>query len=107
MNKRAAATLFALSISTASSFSTLITFDVDGTLVSSSPGWEEGAHGKSFIHAVNSVLIKEDNNKTTKTIPQLLEKHQFHGSTDGLILMRLARKIMGAEPLRKKMRPQN
>ena len=25
-----------------SSFSTLITFDVDGTLVSSSPGWELG-----------------------------------------------------------------
>lgn len=25
-----------------SSFSTLITFDVDGTLVSSSPGWEQG-----------------------------------------------------------------
>jgi phosphoglycolate phosphatase-like HAD superfamily hydrolase len=86
-------------ISKASSFSTLITFDVDGTLVSSSPGWEEGAHGRSFTHAVNAVLIKKkDGNSSSahETIPQLLEKHEFHGSTDGLILMRLARKLMGA-----------
>lgn len=81
----------------ASSFSTLITFDVDGTLVSSSPGWEEGAHGKSFTHAVNSVLIKDDDFNEQATIPQLLEKHEFHGSTDGLILMRLARKILGKD----------
>lgn len=89
--------IITLFISGASSFSTLITFDVDGTLVSSSPGWEEGAHGKSFTHAVNSVLIKDDNNfnENAATIPQLLEKHEFHGSTDGLILMRLARKMLG------------
>ena len=120
-----------LCISKASSFSTLITFDVDGTLVSSSPGkhlhseheyvtyrlvedsylltgsdvlpyllyhqsgWEEGAHGRSFTHAVNSVLMNNEDS-AGGTIPQLLEKHEFHGSTDGLILMRLARKMMGA-----------
>lgn len=83
-----------LCISQASSFSTLITFDVDGTLVSSYPGWEMGAHGRSFTHAVNSVLMKNDD-AAGGTIPQLLEKHEFHGSTDGLILMRLARKMMG------------
>ena len=65
--------LITLFISGASSFSTLITFDVDGTLVSSSPGWEEGAHGKSFTHAVNSVLIKDDDfNEKAAKIPQLL-----------------------------------
>jgi phosphoglycolate phosphatase-like HAD superfamily hydrolase len=84
-----------------SSFSTLITFDVDGTLVSSSPGWEEGAHARSFTHAVNSILVKsndddDDASASPSTIPQLLEKHEYHGSTDGLILMRLARKMMGA-----------
>ena len=84
-------------ISKTSSFSTLITFDVDGTLVSSSPGWETGAHGRSFPHAVNSILMngEDSTGATTQTIPQLLEKHEFHGSTDGLILMRLARKMMG------------
>lgn len=89
-----------LCTSKVSSFSTLITFDVDGTLVSSSPGWEDGAHGRSFIHAVNSVLIKNEDVASSsvqqQTIPQLLEKHEFHGSTDGLILMRLARKMLGA-----------
>ena len=30
------------------------------------------------------------------TIPELLEKHEFHGSTDGLILLRLARKMLGS-----------
>ena len=33
--------------------------------------------------------------KSTRTIPELLEKHEFHGSTDGLILLRLARKLLG------------
>ncbi len=88
--------LLVLCISNVSSFSTLITFDVDGTLVSSSPGWEEGAHGRSFTHAVNSVLMNNKDASASGTIPQLLEKHEFHGSTDGLILMRLARKMMGA-----------
>ena len=60
-----------------SSFSTLITFDVDGTLVSSSPGWEEGAHARSFTHAVNSILVKsndddDDASASPSTIPQLL-----------------------------------
>ena len=61
-------------------------------------GWEEGAHGRSFTHAVNSILMNNDEDSASAggTIPQLLEKHEFHGSTDGLILMRLARKMMGA-----------
>ncbi len=57
----------------------VITFDVDGTLVSSSPGWEEGAHGRSFTHAVNSVLMNNKDASAGGTIPQLLEKHEFHG----------------------------
>mmetsp|Transcript_12660 Transcript_12660/g.26906 ORF Transcript_12660/g.26906 Transcript_12660/m.26906 type:complete len:335 (-) Transcript_12660:105-1109(-) len=78
-------------------FSTLITFDVDGTLVSSSPGWEKGAHGRSFVHAVDTVLGgKSGTAFPVRTIPEILEKHEFHGSTDGLILLRLARKTLGS-----------
>ncbi|KAL7529482.1 hypothetical protein ACHAXR_002990 [Thalassiosira sp. AJA248-18] len=77
------------------SFSTLITFDVDGTLVSSSPGWEKGAHGRSFVHAVDTIVGRDESMATKTTIPELLEKHEFHGSTDGLILLRLARKMLG------------
>ncbi|KAL7468355.1 hypothetical protein ACHAXS_008578 [Conticribra weissflogii] len=80
----------------AKSFSTLITFDVDGTLVSSSPGWEKGAHGRSFVHAVDTVLCgKSGTASPSRTIPDILEKHEFHGSTDGLILLRLAQKTLG------------
>mmetsp|Transcript_28582 Transcript_28582/g.51659 ORF Transcript_28582/g.51659 Transcript_28582/m.51659 type:complete len:335 (-) Transcript_28582:62-1066(-) len=78
------------------SFSTLITFDVDGTLVSSSPGWERGAHGRSFLHAVDTILGRDKSMVAKTTIPELLEKHEFHGSTDGLILLRLARKMLGS-----------
>eukprot|EP00581_Thalassiosira_minuscula_P017463 CAMPEP_0183731062 /NCGR_PEP_ID=MMETSP0737-20130205/34279_1 /TAXON_ID=385413 /ORGANISM="Thalassiosira miniscula, Strain CCMP1093" /LENGTH=338 /DNA_ID=CAMNT_0025963697 /DNA_START=56 /DNA_END=1072 /DNA_ORIENTATION=- len=88
---------FESSILPTSSFSTLITFDVDGTLVSSSPGWERGAHGRSFVHAVDTILGPNKSMDATKaTIPDLLEKHEFHGSTDGLILLRLARKMLGS-----------
>ena len=90
-----------VSLATAcSAFTTLITFDVDGTLVSSSPGWECGAHGRSFVHAVDSILLgtESDPSKriTGKTIPDLLHGAEFHGSTDGLILLRLARKALGS-----------
>ena len=78
-------------------FTTLITFDVDGTLISSSPGWEQGAHGRSFIHAVDTIVLEplSLNRIGGKTIPDLLEGPEFHGSTDGLILLRLARKAAG------------
>jgi phosphoglycolate phosphatase-like HAD superfamily hydrolase len=89
-----------LLVPTSNSFSTLITFDVDGTLVSSSPGWEEGAHGRAFAHAVDTILGAREDGKQLigkRTIPELLEKHEFHGSTDGLILLRLARKAFGMD----------
>jgi len=84
-----------------SAFNTLITFDVDGTLISSSPGWEKGAHGRSFVHAVDSVLLESTTSDITtqikgKTIPDILEGPEFHGSTDGLILLRLAKKALGS-----------
>ena len=85
-----------LCLSSVHGFSTLITFDVDGTLVSSSPGWEKGAHGRSFIHAVDEVLGRDDAIGPSATIPELLESHEFHGSTDGLILLRLARRLLGS-----------
>lgn len=90
-----------LILSTCSAFNTLITFDVDGTLISSSPGWEQGAHGRSFVHAVDSVLLESTTSDITKrikgkTIPDILEGPEFHGSTDGLILLRLAKKALGS-----------
>jgi len=88
-----------IGLSSCSAFNTLITFDVDGTLVSSSPGWERGAHGRAFVHAVDSMLLGSappSQRIGGKTIPDLLDSHEFHGSTDGLILMRLARKALGS-----------
>jgi len=64
---------------TSNSLSQIYHFDIaDGTLVSSSPGWEKGAHGRSFVHAVE-LATKTDAKK--KTVSDLLEKHEFHGST--------------------------
>mmetsp|Transcript_23405 Transcript_23405/g.50693 ORF Transcript_23405/g.50693 Transcript_23405/m.50693 type:complete len:306 (+) Transcript_23405:398-1315(+) len=57
------------------------------------------AHGRSFVHAVDTILGDRDDESSMvaskQTIPELLEKHEFHGSTDGLILLRLARKLLG------------
>lgn len=90
-------TLFVSLLAPCFTFTTLITFDVDGTLISSSPGWEQGAHGRSFIHAVDTIVLEplSLNRIGGKTIPDLLEGPEFHGSTDGLILLRLVRKAVG------------
>ena len=75
---------------------TLITFDVDGTLVKGSGGGSDvSAHARAFSHAVGTVL-----GDGTPTIPvaEAIPRHKFHGSTDGLILLRLARATLGVEP---------
>lgn len=72
---------------------TLITFDVDGTLVSSS-GWAESAHGRAYPKAVAEVFQAETTEKglsEVPAVPAILSTPEFHGSTDGLILLRLAR----------------
>ena len=76
---------------------TLLTFDVDGTLVSSS-GWAESAHGRAYPHAVKTVLGQGQHD--VPSVPDALRREEYHGSTDGLILLRLARAALQTPPQR-------
>jgi phosphoglycolate phosphatase-like HAD superfamily hydrolase len=75
---------------------TLITFDVDGTLVKGSGrAAAESAHARAFSHAVSEIL---GGGKQVPPVAEALPRHLYHGSTDGLILLRLARATLGVEP---------
>mmetsp|Transcript_11575 Transcript_11575/g.13625 ORF Transcript_11575/g.13625 Transcript_11575/m.13625 type:complete len:334 (+) Transcript_11575:43-1044(+) len=75
---------------------TLVTFDVDGTLVrSTGEKAEAGAHSRAFSHAVGNVL---GNNQEIMPVAKALPNNKFQGSTDGLILLRLARATLDIEP---------
>ena len=74
---------------------TLLTFDVDGTLVSSG-GWAESAHGRAYPHAVSTILTSDQS--PIPAVPDALEREQYHGSTDGLILLRLAQATIQKSP---------
>jgi len=77
---------------------TLITFDVDGTLVSGSgKKADASAHSRAFGYAVEMVL-GDGNPAQAKLVGDVLPKELYHGSTDGLILLRLARATLGIEP---------
>lgn len=77
---------------------TLLTFDVDGTLVSSS-GWAESAHGRAYPHAVKTILSNNSEKPVNvPSVPDALKREEYHGSTDGLILLRLARAALGTPP---------
>lgn len=81
---------------------TLLTFDVDGSLVSSS-GWAESAHGRAYPHAVKTILGNDSRNNGKKpvnvpSVPDALKREEYHGSTDGLILLRLARAALDTPP---------
>ena len=100
---------------------TLITFDVDGTLLhsphkqhSSTTSTANGgavdvdqqrptAHSRAFSHAVGHVLGNDNNNKndpcSIAPVHTLLPREHVAGSTDGLILLRLARAALHMEPL--------
>ena len=75
---------------------TLITFDVDGTLVSGSgQASDASAHSRAFASAVGSVL----GSGTPTALPaELLPREKFYGSTDGLILLNMARAAFGTPP---------
>jgi len=93
----ASSVLFLSALYTVFSFGhafTLLTFDVDGTLVSSS-GWADSAHGRAYPYAVSKILGQ---NKSVKPVPDVLKRDDFHGSTDGLILLRLARAALDVPP---------
>lgn len=68
---------------------TLITFDVDGTLVAGSgKKADTSAHSRAFGVAVGRLL--SENGKPTLPVAEALPRRDYHGSTDGLILLRLA-----------------
>lgn len=68
---------------------TLITFDVDGTLVKGSgQATVESAHAKSYSFAISQIL---NQGQPIPGVADVLPRNLYHGSTDGLILLRLAR----------------
>jgi phosphoglycolate phosphatase-like HAD superfamily hydrolase len=75
---------------------TLITFDVDGTLVrGSGEAAAKSAHALAFAHAVGQVL---GGGTSITPVAEALPRRSYEGSTDGLILLRLARATLGIEP---------
>ena len=85
--------LLATASMTSASRATLITFDVDGTLVKGSgQAAEASAHAKAFASAVGSVL---GSTGPTPLPAAILPPHKYHGSTDGLIALRLAEAALG------------
>ena len=72
---------------------TLLTFDVDGTLLQgSSKQTEVSAHAKAFMHATGKVF--HDDSEYEKKFPSPLHfipGDRYHGSTDGLIALNLAK----------------
>ena len=76
---------------------TLITFDVDGTLVKGSgKAADSSAHSRAFGIACGKILA--EGGAETELVSKVLPRRDFHGSTDGLILLRLARQALGVQP---------
>jgi phosphoglycolate phosphatase-like HAD superfamily hydrolase len=84
---------------------TLLTFDVDGTLIhGTGPAMAEGAHAQAFQHALTTVLGSNNSDGADTTsriiipVADALPRQLYQGSTDGLILLRYARAVLGVEP---------
>ena len=87
--------LAATTTHTATAF-TLLTFDVDGTLIQGSgQAAAAAAHARAFSHAVAKVLGVS--NQNIPPVAEALPQHLYHGSMDGLILLRLAEATLGME----------
>jgi phosphoglycolate phosphatase-like HAD superfamily hydrolase len=73
---------------------TLVTFDVDGTLVKgTSVGLEVTAHSRAFMHAVGR-LFSEDGaafEQKYSTPLHLIPEEKYHGCTDGLISLNIVK----------------
>ena len=76
---------------------TLITFDVDGTLVKGSAGQsaEKSVHARAFAHGVSKVL---GGGAAVPLPAAVLPSEKYHGSTDGLIALRVADAVLGVPP---------
>lgn len=74
---------------------TLITFDVDGTLLKGSgEAMEASAHSRAYSHAVSTILNDGD---PIIPVSEALPIELYHGSTDGLILLRLAKATLNID----------
>lgn len=72
---------------------TLLTFDVDGTLLQgSSKQTEVSAHAKAFMHATGKLFHSDSSYEKKYPSPlQFVPSDRYHGSTDGLISLNLAK----------------
>jgi FMN phosphatase YigB (HAD superfamily) len=70
---------------------TLITFDVDGTLLhGSSAQAEVSAHARAFMNAAGKTICNDNEyEKKFNTPLHFVPPEKYHGCTDGLIMMNL------------------
>lgn len=73
---------------------TLITFDVDGTLVQgSSHAPDVTSHAKAFLHGAGKVMIGDDSFELKHSTPlDFIPGANYHGCTDGLISLHLIKR---------------
>lgn len=78
---------------------TLITFDVDGTLIQgSSLAAQVSVHAKAFMNAVGLTFGGlSDWERTQPSPPKVIPPSWYHGSTDGLIALQLAKHGFGVD----------
>ena len=77
---------------------TLITFDVDGTLIHGTSSAEAASHAKAFSYGVGSIFAPDRLEEFRLQYPNPLSaitKENYHGSTDGLIALHFARSACG------------
>ena len=92
----AAVSVYGFSEITITRPTTLITFDVDGTLVKGSgTAPRDGAHAQAFSYAISHVL---GDGQQVANVADVLPKRLYHGSTDGLILIRYAQAALRVPP---------
>jgi FMN phosphatase YigB (HAD superfamily) len=80
---------------------TLITFDVDGTLIHSSASAETASHSRAFSFGVGSIFQPNSLEEFRVKYPNPLsavKKENYHGSTDGLIALHFAKNACGVAP---------
>ena len=81
---------------------TLITFDVDGTLIHGTRTAEVASHAKAFSYGVGSVFSPANLEEFRSKYPNPLsaiDKENYHGSTDGLIALHFANKACGVSSI--------
>lgn len=82
---------------------TLITFDVDGTLVSGSGSVQSkrigaSTHAKAFLHATGQYYNRPDFANLYESPIDFVSVERYHGSTDGLIALNLVNSAFNVPP---------